>query len=349
MKTDIFLFHHLGIITGTTISFMGPTAVDLVDFTATGDGDAVRVEWETAQEINNLGFNLYRSTQKNGSYQKLNPSLIPGQLYSVTGKRYTYIDSNVTKGHIYYYKLEDIDASGKHSWYGPVCVDWDGDGMPDDWEIAHGLDPTVDDGDLDYDNDGLTNAEEYQRGTDPFNPDTDGDGIPDGEEFGGLPTTPGGAGTGDGITVVSQDDSGMVLELTTSRFEAMDTEANGTTYQRLTIPTYTHGLTHTTGSPELPIKGYWIDLPEGMSIELAVENLETETSSGYLVYPVPIKIAQDNDVIEEFTLDPEAYGEDRFTPDERIQGGTLAFLRDQKKDPGTDHLCPGSRIRDAAV
>ncbi|NIR02725.1 MAG: hypothetical protein GTN78_21410, partial [Gemmatimonadales bacterium] len=236
--------------------------VDLVDFTATGNGDAVRVEWETAQEINNLGFNLYRSTKKEGPYTKLNSSLIPGLLYSVTGKKYTYNDRAVTKGQLYYYKLEDIDSFGRHTWHGPVCVDWDGDGIPDDWELAHGLDPTADDGDLDYDNDGLTNYEEYLRGTDPFNPDTDGDGIPDGEEVGKLPTTPGGAGTGDGITVVSQDDSGMVLELVTSRFEAMDIEANGTTYQRLTIPTYTHGLTDTTGSPELPIKGYWVDLPE---------------------------------------------------------------------------------------
>ncbi len=331
MKTDILLFHHLGIITGTTISFMGPTAVDLVSFTATGNGNTVRVAWETAQEIKNLGFNLYRSTAKGGPYTKLNASFIPGLLYSVTGKKYTYDDTNVTKGQLYYYKLEDIDSFGKHTWHGPICVDWDGDGIPDDWELAHGLDPTINDGTFDYDNDGLTNYEEYQLGTDPFNPDSDGDGIPDGEEIGKLPTAPGGAGTGDGITVISHDDSGMVLELKTSRFEAMDIEANGTTYQRLTIPGYTHGLTYTTGSPELPIKGYWIDLPEGMSFELAVEEIETEAFPGYLVYPVPEKIAVDDNVIEEFTLDPEAYGEDRFTPVERIQGGTLAFLRDQKK------------------
>ncbi|KPJ58692.1 MAG: hypothetical protein AMJ46_13775, partial [Latescibacteria bacterium DG_63] len=284
IKTDILLFHHLGIITGTTISFIGPTVVDLVSFTATGNGNAVRVAWETAQEIKNLGFNLYRSTKKEGPYTKLNPSLIPGLLYSVTGKKYTYDDGNVTKGQLYYYKLEDIDSFGRHTWHGPVCVDWDGDGMPDDWEIAHGLDPTVDDGDLDYDNDGLTNREEYERGTDPFNPDTDGDGIPDGQDFDNLPVVPGGGGSGDGVKVISQDETGMVLELVTSRFEAMDREANGTTYQRLTIPGYTHGVTDITGSPELPIKGYWVDLPEGMTMELEVEKLETETSSGYLVY-----------------------------------------------------------------
>jgi hypothetical protein len=171
IKTDILLLQHLGTITGTTISMLGPTAVDLVDFTATGNGNKVKVSWKTAMEINNLGFNLYRSTTRGGSYTKLNSSLIPGELYSATGKTYTYDDHNVTKGKLYYYKLEDIDTFGKHRWHGPVCVDWDADGMPDDWELDHGLDPTVNDGHLDYDNDGLTNYEEYERGTDPFNPD----------------------------------------------------------------------------------------------------------------------------------------------------------------------------------
>lgn len=56
-------------------------------------------------------------------------------------------------------------------------------GIPDDWAIAHGLDPNDPAMPFeDPDHDGLTNLQEFQKGTDPHNADTDGDGIPDGLE-----------------------------------------------------------------------------------------------------------------------------------------------------------------------
>jgi len=36
-----------------------PTAVDLAAFTATGQKDGILLEWETATEVDNLGFTLY--------------------------------------------------------------------------------------------------------------------------------------------------------------------------------------------------------------------------------------------------------------------------------------------------
>jgi hypothetical protein len=61
----------------------------------------------------------------------------------------------------------------------PGTWDTDGDLMPDTWEIANSLDPTVDDAGGDSDGDTLTNLEEYQAGTSPGSADTDGDSLPD--------------------------------------------------------------------------------------------------------------------------------------------------------------------------
>lgn len=61
--------------------------------------------------------------------------------------------------------------------------DKDGDGIPDDVELANGMNPD-DPVDVheDHDGDGLSALEEYQLGTNIQNADTDGDGISDGEE-----------------------------------------------------------------------------------------------------------------------------------------------------------------------
>src|SRR4029077_3075123 len=45
--------------------------------------------------------------------------------------------------------------------------DSDGDGMPDAWEVAHGLNPNLNDANSDPDGDGISNFKEFQRGTDP--------------------------------------------------------------------------------------------------------------------------------------------------------------------------------------
>jgi hypothetical protein len=72
-------------------------------------------------------------------------------------------------------------------------VDSDNDGMPNDYETANGLNPSVNDASLDADGDGLTNLQEYRLVTNPNIKDTDGDGLQDGTEVnstGTLATEP---------------------------------------------------------------------------------------------------------------------------------------------------------------
>lgn len=63
-----------------------------------------------------------------------------------------------------------------------ATIDNAGNGLPDEWELACGLDPFSATADGDADGDGLTNGQEEQLGFDPTKADTDGDGYDDRSE-----------------------------------------------------------------------------------------------------------------------------------------------------------------------
>ncbi|MGA1870349.1 MAG: DUF2341 domain-containing protein [bacterium] len=312
------------------------TAIKLLSFKAEGDEGRVRLSWETAQEVDNMGFHLYRAEGPAGPFERLTQKIIPGLAFSVKGKQYEYTDENVSRGKLYYYTLEDIDVSGVRTEHGPICVDWDADGLADDWEIGFGLDIFSNSAGFDLDGDGLSNYDEYLRGTDPLNPDTDGDGILDGDESYKIesaqaPTRP----IRQAVHIIERDATGITLELHTESFDEQHVEHEGKTYQRLRITDYIHGYSHQTGHPELPLKGILLDLPEGKSARLRIEDTASTTHTGYMVYPLPEKVVSSEggvDRVEElFALDAAAYARDIFSPQEVAQLGNVYTFRDAKK------------------
>ena len=72
----------------------------------------VLISWTTEAEMNNVGFNIKRSTTRNGKFKVINPVVISGA--GATGERqtYTYTDTTAKPNVVYYYQLECISVDG---------------------------------------------------------------------------------------------------------------------------------------------------------------------------------------------------------------------------------------------
>jgi hypothetical protein len=98
------------------------TAVELVRLEAIAEDGAVEIHWETASELDNLGFHLYRARTGEGPYARLTQKLVPGLGSSPLGARYRYRDDGLENGTTYFYRLEDVDTSGVTTLHGPVSA-----------------------------------------------------------------------------------------------------------------------------------------------------------------------------------------------------------------------------------
>jgi Peptidase family C25 len=104
------------------------TEARVESFTATPViGEGIQLHWRTGQEVDNLGFNIYREV--NGQRTKLNPSPIAGSALLAgpgtaltAGRSYVWWDTSaqLNKGTLYW--LEDVDLSGQRTRHGPASV-----------------------------------------------------------------------------------------------------------------------------------------------------------------------------------------------------------------------------------
>jgi len=92
-------------------------AVELSWFKASAGDGRVVLTWQTASEMENLGFYLMRSQDyqiscRNGRFSRLSRRLIEGAGTTVEPQFYSYTDENVRNGVTYYYYLAAVDYSG---------------------------------------------------------------------------------------------------------------------------------------------------------------------------------------------------------------------------------------------
>jgi len=87
--------------------------VELSIFSAVVEDSHIILKWRTESEINNLGFDVYRSENPDGKFVKVNPAYIKGAGTDSTPHDYQFVDESAAVGKTYYYYLETISFSGE--------------------------------------------------------------------------------------------------------------------------------------------------------------------------------------------------------------------------------------------
>jgi hypothetical protein len=109
-----------GIRVSTTWDNLVP--VELTSFTATVSENVVILNWSTASEINNAGFEIQRSTAGN---EFVSVGFVNGHSTTTETKDYRFVDANLTAGK-YAYRLKQVDFDGTFSYSDVVNVDVNG-------------------------------------------------------------------------------------------------------------------------------------------------------------------------------------------------------------------------------
>ena len=108
---------HVGYVT-----LNGATAlpVELTSFTGALNNSAVELNWNTATEINNYGYEVQKSRVQNSGWIKI--GFVNGSGNSSKSKDYSFTERNLQPGK-YYYRLKQIDKDGGFAYSNTIEVD----------------------------------------------------------------------------------------------------------------------------------------------------------------------------------------------------------------------------------
>ena len=88
-----------------SLSFFRPTLQD----------GKVTIRWTTESELDNAGFNIYRSESRTGEFKQVNENLIQGQGTTAERHTYSWVDTSAKPGVVYYYQIEDVSFAGERT------------------------------------------------------------------------------------------------------------------------------------------------------------------------------------------------------------------------------------------
>ena len=95
--------------TNTISAAQAVLPLNLKSFSAKPENDAIRLDWQTANEVNVLGFVVERK-QESSEFSAISPLLHGGS------SLYSYIDKDITTSNPVYYRLKLIDRDGSYTY-----------------------------------------------------------------------------------------------------------------------------------------------------------------------------------------------------------------------------------------
>jgi hypothetical protein len=109
-----------------------PLPVELTSFSATTIGSTIKLNWNTATEVNNYGFEVERCAliAERETWNKI--GFVEGSGNSNSPKDYSFIDEKVSTGK-YSYRLKQIDNDGQFEYSKTIEVDF---GAPKKFELS---------------------------------------------------------------------------------------------------------------------------------------------------------------------------------------------------------------------
>ncbi|MBI4617490.1 MAG: hypothetical protein HY720_28015 [Planctomycetes bacterium] len=252
-----------------------PTAIELADLAARGFDGSALVEWRTAQEFENLGFNVYRSLFPGGGFVQVNRELVLGLGDSQTGGRYYFLDRTAGNGVRYFYLLEDVSVRGERTLHGPV------------WAL-----PLAGAGEPALDAEGYTNGATRDGATAP-------DGSPSPPDMPNTRALPDLAGrvvgmdlAAAGIRLLSYDASGALIEILPPA-PSFDAEVwGGRLLTRISMAGY--ASTRAPGRPVVPAKGIALVTPGILGARTRILEADRRTVTGLELVrssPTPARVS----------------------------------------------------------
>ena len=108
---------------GTTDNGDQSLPIELNNFVAIQNDDDVNLQWETATEVNNKGFDIERKHSTSDGWKKV--AFVQGKGNSSSPVSYSYKDKNVYQFSNIKYRLKQIDTDGSYEYSAEISVELD--------------------------------------------------------------------------------------------------------------------------------------------------------------------------------------------------------------------------------